>query len=384
MNNRMFNSLAAFGLGAGFMYFFDPERTRKRRALARDQASHLAHASANMMKVGGQDLLNRTKGILTEVRSSLFEEHEVMDDVVKDRVRSKMGRVISHPHAIEVSSHNGHVTLRGLILNNEVESLLSMVPKIKGVKGVTNELETHSTDEDIPALQGGNPRKRERREIFQAHWTPTTRLFVGLGGATLGIYGLARKGVPRAVMSGAGMLALARSITNLETKRLIGIGANRNAITLHKTIQVQAPIQDVYQFWLNFENFPKFMTEIKEVRVAKDGIRSHWTVQGPLNAPVSWDAEITKNVPSEVLAWKSIPGTLVQNVGQIKFVAEEHGETKLEIDFSYNPPAGALGHTLAKLFGSDPKKKIETSLYEMKQLIEQGPSPRQRQALLKA
>src|SRR5437763_1294527 len=116
--NRATALLAGAGLGAGLMYFLDPDRGRSRRAWMRDKAVHAAHEAQDAACVVGRDLRQRSQGLMAEAQSRLREDH-VSDDVLVERVRSQMGRVVSHPRAIEVMAHNGRVTLRGPILANE-------------------------------------------------------------------------------------------------------------------------------------------------------------------------------------------------------------------------------------------------------------------------
>ena len=105
--------------------------------------------------------------------------------------------------------------------------------------------------------------------------------------------------------------------------------------------------------------------------VARTGL-----VDGPAGVPVEWDAVITKQVPEQVLAWKSVPGSAIAQAGIIRFDSNTDGSTRVDIRFSYNPPAGAIGHAVAALFGADPKREMDEDLVRMKTLIEGGHPPR--------
>jgi uncharacterized membrane protein len=188
-----------------------------------------------------------------------------------------------------------------------------------------------------------------------------------------------RRGALGSWIGGAGALLFARSATNLEVLRIFGVKGGRRLLEYQKTIHVDAPVENVFRFFSEFRNFPKFMTEVVESRVLSEK-RSHWTVYGPLNTPVSFDAEVTALVPSELIAWRSVPGSLVRNAGQVKFAPKEGRGTKVELKFTYNPPAGMIGHGLARLLGFNPKQRIAESLAQIKQLIENGPSSRQLKA----
>lgn len=164
---------------------------------------------------------------------------------------------------------------------------------------------------------------------------------------------------------------LLRAITNMELKRLTGIGAGRRAVTLQKMITVHAPVERVFDFWSRYENFPRFMTHVREVRKTS-GDRSHWVVAGPAGLPIEWETEVTAHVPNQVLAWRTVPGSIVDHAGIVRFEKTADGGTRVHIRMSYNPPAGALGHAVAALLGGDPKRAMDEDLVRFKSLIEDG------------
>lgn len=171
---------AGLGLGSGLMFLFDPDRGNRRRALLRDKCVSAARKTGEGFEVTARDLRNRTQGLVTEVQSR-FSSEPVQDSVIVERVRAKLGRVVSHPRAVKVSVQNGRATLSGPILTAEVPEVLACVNKVKGVNQVINQLEPHDEPGDHPALQGGLERSGERFDLFQNNWSPTTRLLVGAG-----------------------------------------------------------------------------------------------------------------------------------------------------------------------------------------------------------
>jgi len=211
------------GLGAALMYVLDPDRGRRRRALVRDQLVSAAHRAPDAVGATARDLSNRTRGLAAEVGSMLSSE-EVSDEVLMARVRSKMGRVVSHPHAVEVTVERGCVTLSGPILAREVDDLLSCVSRVRGVAGVENQLEVHEEVGNVSALQGG--RRGHRFEFFQENWSPTARLMAGLAGVTLASYGLSRRDPLSLVLGVAGVGLLARGVTNLRVSHLVGVAGS--------------------------------------------------------------------------------------------------------------------------------------------------------------
>lgn len=161
------------GMGAGLMFAMDPARGRARRARARDRVARGVHHSEEALDTASRDLGHRMRGAVAELRSALRTD-QASDDVVVERVRAKLGRVSSHPHAIEVHSDGGVVTLRGVVLADEAHRVHSRVAAVRGVHGVRDELERHANP-DVSLLQGGRQLRSQGRR-----WTPAQRLFVGL------------------------------------------------------------------------------------------------------------------------------------------------------------------------------------------------------------
>ena len=377
--NRGLTLLGGMGLGAALMYLLDPERGRRRRALARDKAVHLAHRTDDALAETSRDLSHRAQGLAATSRAR-FSDEAVPDEVLVARVRSKIGRVVSHPHAIAVTAEQGRVTLSGPVLRDEADNLLAAVASVRGVAGVENGLEVHDGPGDVPALQGGSRRRGDQFELLQANWSPAARLLAGSAGGGLALVGLQRRGPVGAALGATGLGLLARALTNLELKRLVGLGGGRRAIDIQKTINVHAPVEEVFTFWTNFANFPRFMEHVREVRDLGEG-RSHWTVTGPAGLSVEWDAVVTRLVPNKLVAWQSVPGSVLANAGVVRFDANPDGSTRVTVRLSYNPPAGALGHVVATLFGADPKQEMDDDLVRFKSLLEQGKTTAHRHAV---
>ncbi len=137
-------------------------------------------------------------------------------------------------------------------------------------------------------------------------------------------------------------------------------------IAKYKT--VDAPVEKVYSYWRNFTNFPNFMPNVKEVTpVAGDDTRTNWKVDGPLGATAEWEAQIVEDVPNEKIAWKSVEGSRVENSGVVRF--DKRGEqTSIEVAIEYDPPAGAAGDAVAKLF-EDPEKQVDEALDRFAEVV---------------
>ena len=136
-----------------------------------------------------------------------------------------------------------------------------------------------------------------------------------------------------------------------------------------KSVSVNAPVDIVYRAWHNFENFPTFMENIEDVRVTKSG-RSHWKARGPLGIGAEWDAEVTVDKPNETIGWRSIEKSNVRTAGRVSFRAE-NGHTNIDVVIEYEPPAGAAGEVVTKIF-ANPERQVEEDLTHFKEVIEKG------------
>ena len=142
---------------------------------------------------------------------------------------------------------------------------------------------------------------------------------------------------------------------------------------VEKTITVMAPASQVYAFWRKLENLPRFMNHLESV-VETDATHSHWVVKGPAGKSVQWDAEILEDRPNEMLSWRSLPGSEVDNAGSVWFTAMPNNTgTIVKVALKYSPPAGMLGIAIAKLWGEDAETGIEEDLQRLKRLLEGQP-----------
>jgi uncharacterized membrane protein len=129
---------------------------------------------------------------------------------------------------------------------------------------------------------------------------------------------------------------------------------------------------EVYRFWRNFENLPRFMRHLQTVDDLGDG-RSRWKTTGPAGMEVEWEATIIADVPGEVITWRSLENSDVDNAGAVRFEAAPGNRgTIVKVNIHYNPPAGVVGATLAKLFGEEPEQQLDDDLRRFKQVLEVG------------
>jgi uncharacterized membrane protein len=142
-------------------------------------------------------------------------------------------------------------------------------------------------------------------------------------------------------------------------------------IHITKSVSVARPVDEVYAFWRDLQNLSRFMMHVE--RVTTSGDRSHWIVKGPAGTTVEWDAEITEDRPNELLAWRSLPGSQIENNGSVRFKkAPADRGTEIHVSLQYEPPAGKAGAMLATLFGEEPTQQLTDDLRRFKQVMETG------------
>ena len=147
--------------GAGLMYLLDPNTGKRRRALLRDQLEHLQNTMPEQMETLKTRTGDKARGAVAETKRQ-FEPDEVSNETLVARVRSEMGRYVSHPGAVIVKANEGEVTLTGNILTAEVQPFVAAVKSLPGVRRVNNHLHEHTEAGNVPDLQGGETRTELR------------------------------------------------------------------------------------------------------------------------------------------------------------------------------------------------------------------------------
>jgi len=163
-----------------------------------------------------------------------------------------------------------------------------------------------------------------------------------------------------------------RSAQRGQQPQEIPVGKEEKGIYVVKAITINRPPEELYQFWHNFENLPRFMSHVQSVQTL-DERRSHWKVNAPANMSVEWDAEIIDDQPNRRIAWRSLPDAGVRNAGSVRFEpANGNRGTRVKVELQYEPPLGKLGATVAKLLGEEPEKQVYDELRAFKQVMEIG------------
>ena len=207
----------------------------------------------------------------------------------------------------------------------------------------------------------------------------TERIVSSLGGAALAVMGLRDLRSPAGVsMLLTGGFLLVRGLT--------GYCAVNNALgrnTAHRqgspvevktTVSLNKPRAEVYSFWRKLENLPRFMKHLEKVEEL-DQTRSRWTAKGPAGVgSVSWDAEIVEDHSNEFISWQSLPGSTVDNAGQVRFEDSPNG-TDIKVQMTYRLPAGDVGGVAAKLFSPMAEKMMKDDIRSLKHVMETGDVP---------
>jgi uncharacterized membrane protein len=162
------------------------------------------------------------------------------------------------------------------------------------------------------------------------------------------------------------------SAKNPDVEAVTGVDARKGDVLVGRTVTIDKPREELYAFWRDFTNLPRFMHHIRRVSVTSAD-RSHWVVQGPGGRTVEWDSEITEDLPGKAIAWKSLHGASVRNSGRVEFADSPDGRGSIvSVTLAYDPPGGAVGKAIAKLFQEEPKIQARRDLRRFKQLMETG------------
>jgi uncharacterized membrane protein len=206
-----------------------------------------------------------------------------------------------------------------------------------------------------------------------------------IGGGTLVAYGLQKKSWAGLGMAALGGALVYRGATgHCDIYQALGVNTARRrrghnvsvpyelGVRVDQTIMIAKPPEEVYQFWRNLENLPRFMRHLESVKEI-DNKHSHWVAKAPAGRAVEWRAEIINEVENRLIGWRSLPGADVDNAGSVQFRPAPGGcGTELKVQLQYNPPGGTFGAWFAKLFGEEPSQQIEEDLRRLKQLLETG------------
>lgn len=215
--------LSGIWIGAGLMYFFDPDRGGGRRAVMCDNMAHSSNAARGAVDAAVRDARNRVQGALASIKS-WFVSKPVEDGVLVERVRSKLGFLVRHPGSIRVTASRGRVTLSGPVLEDEAEHVVKGVSRVPGVTKVENRLDVYKEEDNVPGLQGGlrTPRRQVQRfEPMRNDWSPAARALAAGAGMILLLYGGRQRNAWGIGMAAVGLGLILRGMTNRELRQLL-------------------------------------------------------------------------------------------------------------------------------------------------------------------
>jgi uncharacterized membrane protein len=138
-------------------------------------------------------------------------------------------------------------------------------------------------------------------------------------------------------------------------------GSARRSVDMRMTVVVERPVNEVFEFCRDFENFPKIVDVLLSVEDSQDG-RSHWAVRSPTGQTIEWDAIVTKYVPNAVIAWESVPGSVVRAGGVMRFSPLSEKETRIDVSLTYQPLRTGLNEALHALVASPNASRIRGEL----------------------
>ena len=211
------------------------------------------------------------------------------------------------------------------------------------------------------------------------------RIACAVSGGALMAYAFKNRSTSGLLLALLGTGLLYRGVSGqCEAYRALGIDTAHDSSTtrndeevardvhVEKAIAINKSPEELFGFWRQFENLPRFMENLESV-TRIDETKSHWVATGPAGKKIEWDAEIYNEKENELIAWRSLPGADVANAGSVHFERAPGGDgTYVKVNFNYNPPGGTAGKLLAKLFGEEPGQWVEQNLRRLKQLMETG------------
>jgi uncharacterized membrane protein len=389
--------LGGAAAGALLMYMLDPDRGSARRAQSaaavKNAGSRTTSAIGNVWRGTGSqigaaaddavDAATPDGGFGSAISRATRAASGMLDDTLS-KAKDVMGRASSS--ASDLADDAISNARSGMSQARDSDSYAS------ARKAVSRAADTAAHFYDDTRKTAGRLGKRVSQELSgddEGHWNPGLRNTALVGGGLLALMGVMRRSPLSAVLGLAGAALLVRGAANQPLRSVVGRGAAGlgmgkdltrslsmdQTIDFEKTVHIDASPNEVYEQFANYENFPRFMSHVAEVRDLGRR-RSHWSVKGPGGSRFEWNSILTEQSRPNRLAWRSEAGAEIPNSGSIQF--ERHrGGTLVTVRMSYSPPAGALGHAFALLLGADPKSKMDDDLGRMKDFIERGNMPRE-------
>jgi uncharacterized membrane protein len=208
----------------------------------------------------------------------------------------------------------------------------------------------------------------------------------GLSGAALLYYGLRQRNASRWALTalGAGLIYQGASGNNLldyvpvvnevpVINRLTTQESAPTELRIRKSLTINRPASELYEYWRDLGKLPTFMTHVKSVQEVGDNL-SHWVVNVMRGMELEWDARITVDRPNEMIAWETLPESTLQNRGYVKFIPTAYG-TEVSVSLEYDPPATMGGELAGRAVKFIAEQQIKEEIRNFKRLMETGELP---------
>ena len=258
-----------------------------------------------------------------------------------------------------------------------------------------NIVQKKKSEKTAKSAKSNTPKSQNNQKSAIDFLTDTTtnvgnaeRIVSAVGGGALVAYGIKRKDWVGALLGLIGGSLALRGATghcqvydaldvDTREKSLLDLGKKQaqnwfgQETEIVKTVTINKSADELFGFWRNFENLPKFMDHLETVKVT-DEKRSEWTAKAPLGSEVSWNAVITEETPNEMIAWTSFGDSDVENSGKVEFKPTVNRGTEVKVTIRYQPPAGKIGAVAAYFLEEEPNTQVEEDLRRFKSLMETG------------
>ncbi len=165
---------------------------------------------------------------------------------------------------------------------------------------------------------------------------------------------------------------IGRNRSHSDTRAALGGG---RGIHVHESVTIGRPAGELFRFWRDFSNLPRFMDHLEDVTIVSS-TRSVWTAKAPAGMTVKWEADVINEIEGELIGWQSTANADVATAGSVRFVPSNDGATEIIVHLQYEPPAGKLGSLVASIFGEEPSQQIRSDLRRLKMMLETGDVPR--------
>lgn len=211
----------------------------------------------------------------------------------------------------------------------------------------------------------------EDKKLFPA--SPIQQIAAAAVGVALLGRGRRRGSPGSAVLRLAGVALIGIAVRPLMVRKIREAGARKRHLVAHSAIDIERPVSDVFAFFKDFESFPRVVGALRSVIDYEDG-RSHWEVYTPSGQVASWEVVVTKYVPNSVIAWQSVPGSVVDMHGIVRFVSLGSGGTRVDLDLAYRPMRTGLSDALYALVSRQPAEQLTAALDQARFYLESLPA----------